>query len=315
MFTADLLKDKTVLVTGGGTGLGFAIASLAAAVGARVAICGRREEVLAEAAAKIHHDPACSGAEVRWHSVDVRDYDAVGGMFDRFEQELGGIDLLVNGAAGNFYSLAEDLTPNGFRAVVDTVLHGTFHCAQHFGKRRIAASASQGAMLNIVTTYATTGSAFVLPSACAKAGVLALTTSLAFEWAAYGIRVNALAPGPIPTEGAWQKLVPSAEFEALYRARMPLGRFGTPDELASCAVFLLSDLASYVTGSCLVMDGGEVLHGGEFNFLAQQLPREKLRQLFQGMRPARAGGQGSGQQGDRKGSAGPAPRSSDDGTS
>lgn len=287
MFTPDLLKSKTAVITGGGSGLGFAIASHAVRCGARVVLCGRREALLEESTAKIR----AAGGEAAYYPVDVRDYDAVGAVFDRVDAELGGADLLVNSAAGNFYALSESLTPNGFRAVVDTVLHGTFNCTQQFGKRRID-SKRPGSVLNIVTTYATTGSAFVLPSACAKAGVLAMTTSLAFEWATYGIRLNAIAPGPIPTPGAWEKLVPNPQFEALYRARMPLGRFGTPEELASCALFLLSDLASYVTGSCLVMDGGEVLQGGEFNFLAQQLPREKLGELFKGMRPDK-GGKGS----------------------
>lgn len=284
MFAHDILTSKTLLVTGGGTGLGFAIASAAARHGASVVICGRREEPLQKAVEQMR----AQGGGAHYHVADVRDYDAVGQMFARFDDELGGIDLLVNGAAGNFYSLTEDLTPNGFRSVVDTVLMGTFNCTQHFAKRLITAKRS-GAIVNIVTTYAETGSAFVVPSACAKAGVLAMTKSLAFEWAAYGIRVNAVAPGPIPTEGAWEKLVPDKGFEAAYRSRLPLGRFGTPEELAGTVMFLLSDLSAYITGISLAMDGGEHLQNGEFNFLTQMMPRERLQSVFRSMRPAKPG--------------------------
>ncbi|MCL4161583.1 UNVERIFIED_CONTAM: hypothetical protein GTU68_025635, partial [Idotea baltica] len=216
-------------------------------------------------------------------SANVRNHEEVNSFVEAIISEYGKIDGLVNNAAGNFYSASEDLTPNGFSAVVETVLNGSFHCSQAVGKHWIN-SKTAGAILNIVTTYTQTGSAFVLPSACAKAGVAAMTTTLAYEWAHYGIRVNGLAPGPIPTEGAWKRLVPNADFEELYKNRLPYKRFGTPEELANVAAFLLSDLSSYINGAILPMDGGEQLQGGEFNFLTQLMPREQLRGLFAQMK-------------------------------
>jgi len=281
MFAADLLQGRGVLITGGGSGLGLALAKRCAALGARVAICGRSEDRLTAAAATI-----TSPHPVRTFAVDVRDYDRVGEMIRELSEDGFGLDTLVNNAAGNFYCTAEDLSPGGFKSVVDIVLHGTFNCSTHFG-RRLIERRTGGAIVNIVTTYTQTGSAFVLPSACAKAGVQAMTSTLAFEWAEYGIRVNSIAPGPIPTEGAWQRLIPGKDFEAMYRERQPLKRFGRPEELADAAVFLLSDLASYITGECLTVDGGERLRGAQFNFLAELMPREKLRVLFNSMRPKR----------------------------
>jgi NAD(P)-dependent dehydrogenase (short-subunit alcohol dehydrogenase family) len=215
---------------------------------------------------------------------DVRDHDRVNEMFDRLWNDMGKVDALINNAAGNFLCPSEELSPNGFRTVVDIVLHGSFNCSQHFGRRLIDAQLP-GALLNIVTTYTEIGSAFMLPSACAKAGVYALTTTLAAEWASYGIRSNAIAPGPIPTEGAWARLVPDAHFEAEMLRRVPLKRFGTREELANLAVFLLSGLGSYITGECVTMDGGERLSGGEFNFLTELLPREELKEKLASMRP------------------------------
>lgn len=207
-------------------------------------------------------------------------------MIRELSEDGFGLDTLVNNAAGNFYCTAEDLSPGGFKSVVDIVLHGTFNCSSHFG-RRLIERRKKGAIVNVVTTYTQTGSAFVLPSACAKAGVQAMTSTLAFEWAEYGIRVNSVAPGPIPTEGAWQRLIPGKDFEAMYRERQPFKRFGRPEELADATVFLLSDLASYITGECLTVDGGERLRGAQFNFLAELMPRDKLRALFNSMRPKR----------------------------
>ena len=280
MFTKDTLSGKNILVTGGGSGLGLAMATHFAEHGANVAICGRTEEKLKTAAAQIGE----KGGKVVYKTVDVRDYDAVGKMIAELSEEFGELNGLVNNAAGNFYCPSEDLSANGFKTVVDIVLHGTFNCSQHFGKKLIEKKTS-GSILNIVTTYTETGSAFVLPSACAKAGVYAMTNTLAFEWATYGIRVNAIAPGPFPTEGAWQRLMPSPEIEKHYLKRLPTGRFGKSEELGNLAVFMMSDMSPYLTGECVTIDGAEKLQGGQFNFVAQMMPREQLKGMFAMIRP------------------------------
>ena len=257
MFTGDTLKDKVVLITGGGSGLGLAMAKQFAALGARIGICGRTAERLADAKAEIEG----SGGPVFTKRVDVREYDAVAEFVNDAASALGGLSGLVNNAAGNFYAASETLSPNGFKSVVDIVLTGSFNASQCFGKYLIDAK-QPGTILNIITTYAEHGSAFVLPSACAKAGVRALTKSLAAEWAEYQIRVNAIAPGPIPTAGAWTRLMPE-KLEGAYRKSLPFERFGTPQELANLATFLISDLSSYMTGECVTLDGGESLKAGE----------------------------------------------------
>ncbi|MCB0310588.1 MAG: SDR family oxidoreductase [Bdellovibrionales bacterium] len=279
MFSTDTLKDKKILVTGGGSGLGFGIARGCAALGATVAICGRTEEKLLRAVQQITD----AGGRAVCRVVDVRDYEAVGLMIDSLQKELGPLDSLVNNAAGNFYCTSEDLSPGGFKAVVDIVLHGTFNCTQHFGKHAIASGIS-GSILNIVTTYTETGSAFVLPSACAKAGVAALTTSLAFEWAEYNIRVNAIAPGPFPTPGAWKRLMPDKNLETEFEKLQPMKRFGNLEELVNLAVFLLSDMAPYINGEIVTIDGASRLRAGQFNFLSDFFPREKLREVFSAIR-------------------------------
>jgi NAD(P)-dependent dehydrogenase (short-subunit alcohol dehydrogenase family) len=284
-FSGALLADRCIVVTGGGTGLGRAMAEEFARLGARVGVCGRRPEPLNDTVAAI----AAAGGRASAFSVDIRDYEAVGQMIDYFEQELGPVDGLVNNAAGNFLSASEDLTPGGFRAVVEIVLHGTFHCTQQLGRRWIDQGRG-GSVVNIVTTYTETGSAFVLPSACAKAGVHALTTTLAYEWAGYGIRVNALAPGPFPTEGAWSRLVPDDRFDELLWGRHPMGRTGHPRELAAAAAFLLSAQASYINGAVLPVDGGERLQGAQFNAFATAMPRPQLKALFRKLRPPRKNG-------------------------
>lgn len=266
MFQANLLKGRAVFLTGGGTGLGRSMALHFAKLGARLFLIGRREEPLKETSEEIHRD----GGAASFCTCDVRDYAAVEAAMAAAESQFGEIDTLVNNAAGNFMARTESLSPNAFNAVLGIVLNGTFHCTQAFAKRRIAKKLG-GNVLNITTTYAAAncGSGYVVPSACAKAGVLALTTSLAVEWAKYHIRVNAIAPGPFPTEGAWSRLIPSKQFEEHVINKHPMKRFGKHDELANLAAFLISDMAEYINGECVVIDGGQWLRGaGEFNDLA-----------------------------------------------
>jgi len=275
MFQAGLLKDKTFVFTGGGTGLGAEMAKRFAELGAHAVVLGRRKEKLDEVVSQIQR----AGGKASAHVCDVRDFSMVQEVAGR----VGRVDGLVNNAAGNFLAAAEDLSANAFKAVVDIVLNGSFHCTSAFGRRMIEGGKG-GAILNILTTYAWTGSAFVLPSACAKAGVLALTRSLAVEWAAYKIRVNAIAPGPVPTEGAFSRLMPDPSIEEMARNRIPLKRFGTPREIADAAVFLMSDGAGYITGDCLTVDGGEWLKGaGEFSY-ATDFDRDNLKQMLKAMR-------------------------------
>jgi NAD(P)-dependent dehydrogenase (short-subunit alcohol dehydrogenase family) len=275
MFQAGLLRDKTFVITGGGTGLGAEMAKRFAELGAHSVVLGRRKEKLDDVASQIQR----AGGKATAYTCDVRDFGAVQEVAAR----VGTVDGLVNNAAGNFLAAAEDLSANAFKAVVDIVLNGSFHCSSAFGRRMIEGGKG-GAILNILTTYAWTGSAFVLPSACAKAGVLALTRSLAVEWAAYKIRVNAIAPGPVPTEGAFSRLMPDPSLEEMARNRIPLKRFGTPREIADAAVFLMSDASGYITGDCLTVDGGEWLKGaGEFSY-ATDFDRDNLKQMLKAMR-------------------------------
>ena len=260
-----MLKDRAIFLTGGGTGLGRSMALHFALLGARMFVVGRREEPLREVCDEIHR----GGGSAAFATCDVRDYAAVEHAANRAYEQFGRIDTLINNAAGNFMARTEKLSPNAFNAVVAIVLNGTFNCTQAFAKKWIAEKLG-GNVLNIVTTYAAAncGSAFVVPSACAKAGVLALTRSLAVEWAKYYIRLNAIAPGPFPTEGAWSRLMPSTQFEEHAKEKHPMKRFGRHEELTSLAAFLLSDMAEYINGECVVIDGANWLRGaGEFNDL------------------------------------------------
>lgn len=262
-FSSDLLQGKVVLITGGGTGLGKAMGEKFAKLGAKLVMAGRREEVLKQTADEF----ASRGYEVMYKSCDVRDPAEISALIDAVEEHYGGLDVLVNNAAGNFISPTERLSPRAVDAVLNIVLHGTFYATLEVGKRWIERK-RPGAMLNIVTTYASSGSGYVVPSAAAKAGVLALTRSLAVEWAKYGIRQVAIAPGPFPTDGAWSRLSPTPELEAKMLDRVPLGRVGDAEELANLAAFLISDYAAYINGEVITIDGGEWLQGaGQFNDL------------------------------------------------
>lgn len=263
MFEAGLLKDRKILITGGGTGLGRSMAICFAKLGADVFLIGRRQEPLADTCNEIR----AAGAQAGYTCCDVRDFAAVENAIGTAENEFGSIDTLVNNAAGNFIARTEKLSPNAFDAVVGIVLQGTFHCTVVLGRKWIAAR-KPGNVLNIAATYAAvgSGSGFVVPSACAKAGVLAMTRSLAVEWAKYSIRLNAIAPGPFPTEGAWSRLLPTKDLEERARQSHPMKRFGRHEELANLAAYLLSDMSEYVNGECVVIDGGLWLRGaGEFN--------------------------------------------------
>ncbi len=278
-YADDLLADHHIVVTGGGTGLGRAMAMRCAELGARVTINGRRTEPLETTVADIRE----AGGEAEGISCNVREADDVEAFFDEAEERQGPVTRLVNNAAANFLASAEDISPNGFDAIIKTNLYGSFYCTQQCGKRWLERE-EDGVVLSIATTYAETGSAFVLPSAMSKAGIVAMTRSLAAEWGSAGIRLNAIAPGPFPTEGAWERLVPSEDIEQQMRQRIPVRRFGEPEELADLAVFMLSDLASYMNGELVTFDGGEKLAaGGQFNDFTR-LPREQIKQMMAQMR-------------------------------
>ncbi len=271
MLRADALKDKVILITGGGTGLGRSMGEYFLSLGAKLAICGRREEVLKKAAAEMEEQ---FGGSVFFHACDVRQYDQVEALHEAVLAKYGQIDVLLNNAAGNFISPTERLSPGAFDAVIDIVLKGTKNCTLAVGKHWIEKEQKQKVVLNIVTTYAQTGSAFVVPSAMAKAGVLAMTRSLAVEWAKYGIRFNAIAPGPFPTKGAWSRLLPGDIGEKLkVENQVPLRRAGERQELSNLAAYLVSDFAHYMNGEVVTIDGGEWLQGaGQMNFLEAVTP-------------------------------------------
>ncbi len=272
MFQADLLKGQHILITGGGTGLGRSMALRFAELGARVFLAGRREEPLRKTAEEINSKggaaPTSSGqaGQATWATGDVRDFAAVEKIVEA-AWKVAPLTALVNNAAGNFVSPTERLSPNAFASVVGIVLNGSFHCTLACGHRWIK-EGQPGSILNILATYVWTGSGFVVPSACAKAGVLALTRSLAVEWARYRIRLNAIAPGPFPTEGAWSRVIPSGDFEEQHKRRHPMQRFGRHEELTNLATFLLAPQAEYINGDCITIDGAQWLRaGGQFNDL------------------------------------------------
>ncbi len=282
---AGALRDKTIVVTGGGTGLGKAMATYFLRLGAHVVIASRKAPVLEKAAAEM---AAETGGHVLPVVCDVRDMVAVEQLLAASLDRFGHVDALVNNAAGNFISPTERLSANAFSAVIDIVLKGTVHGTLAFGKHWIEQKQA-ASILNIATTYAFTGSAYVVPSAAAKGGVVALTRSLAVEWGKYGIRSNAIAPGPFPTKGAWDRLLPgdlAKQFDS--KDHVPLKRVGDYQELANLAAFLLSDYAGYINGEVITIDGGEWLQGaGQFNGL-EAVPDElwdTLQQMTRQTKP------------------------------
>jgi NAD(P)-dependent dehydrogenase (short-subunit alcohol dehydrogenase family) len=282
-FAPHLLKDRVVLVTGGGSGLGRSMAYRFATLGAKVMVGSRKEENLRATCRSIEE----RGGEAHWKVADVKDPKACDALVEAAYEHFGKIDILINNSAGNFMARTEKLSENAYRSVVGTVLDGTFFMTQAAGKRWIAKK-QKGNVLSIVATYAWTGAAHVVPSACAKAGVLALTRSLAVEWAKHGIRLNALAPGPVPTPGAWERLIANQNFEEAARQRIPLQRFGTHQEICDLATFLVSDTSSWITGQVVSSDGGEWLVGNTFQEL-RAMPAEFWEAMEEMRKPSSKG--------------------------
>lgn len=270
MFTQDLLHEKRILITGGGTGIGRAMAERFLQLGATVYICGRRSEVVEQTAAELRSG---TGGQIEAFACDVRDRDAVEQSVEQL-WSTGPLDVLVNNAAGNFLAKTEELSPHAFEAVIGIVLNGTINMTMACGTRWLK-SGHKGVVLSIATTYADTGSAYVVPSAVAKAGVVALTRSLAVEWGGRGIRFVAIAPGAIRTEGAFSRLLPTKELEKMLIEHNPLHRFGTLEEIADLGAFLISDQAGYINGDMVYMDGGEMLAGSSsFSMIGRRMPEQ-----------------------------------------
>jgi NAD(P)-dependent dehydrogenase (short-subunit alcohol dehydrogenase family) len=271
MLRPGSLKDKTIIITGGGTGLGKSMGKYFLELGANLVITSRKADVLEESARQLSAE---TGGKVLPVACDVRKYEEIENVLASAEKEFGQVHAVLNNAAGNFISPTERLSHRAFDIVVDIVLKGTYYTTLAAGKNWISKK-QPGVFLNIVTTYAWTGSGYVVPSACGKAGVLALTRSLAVEWAKYNIRSNAIAPGPFPTEGAWSRLLPGDLAKKFDPAlRIPLKRVGEHQELANLAAYLVSDYSAYVNGEVITIDGGEWLrNGGEFSHL-EMIPNE-----------------------------------------
>lgn len=271
MLKPGALKDKTIIITGGGTGLGKSMGTYFLELGANLVITSRKLDVLQKTADELMQQ---TGGKVLALACDVRKYDEIENVIKETEQKFGAIHGVLNNAAGNFISPTERLSHRAFDIVVDIVLKGTYYTTLAAGKNWIAQK-QPGVFLNIVTTYAWTGSGYVVPSACGKAGVLALTQSLAVEWAKYKIRSNAIAPGPFPTKGAWSRLLPGDLVKKFDPAeRIPLKRVGEHQELANLAAYLMSDYSAYINGEVITIDGGEWLrNGGEFSHL-EMIPEE-----------------------------------------
>ena len=272
MLRDNALEGKTIVVTGGGSGLGKAMTTYFLELGAQVVITSRNIEKLQKVKTELENQ---TGGKILAVQCDVRHYDQVENLVKESIAAFGKVDILLNNAAGNFISPTERLSANAFDTIIDIVLKGTKNCTLAFGKHWIAKNETEKVVLNIVTTYAWTGSAYVVPSATAKAGVLALTRSLAVEWAKYGMRFNAIAPGPFPTKGAWDRLLPSDLKEKFdLSKKVPLKRVGEHQELANLAAYLVSEFSAYVNGEVITIDGGEWLKGaGQMNLL-EDVPKE-----------------------------------------
>lgn len=272
MLRDNALSDKVIIVTGGGSGLGKSMTTYFLELGAKVAITSRDIEKLTKTAKELEEK---TGGTCLAIACDVRHYDQVENMLQSVIDAFGKVDILVNNAAGNFISPTERLSANAFDTIIDIVLKGSKNCTLALGKHWIENKQTNKNILNIVTTYAWTGSGYVVPSATAKAGVLAMTRSLAVEWAKYGIRMNAIAPGPFPTAGAWDRLLPGDLKDKFdITKRVPLRRVGDHQELANLAAYLVSDFSAYINGEVITIDGGEWLQGaGEFNML-EKIPTE-----------------------------------------
>jgi NAD(P)-dependent dehydrogenase (short-subunit alcohol dehydrogenase family) len=268
MFAPDLLKDRVAVITGGGTGIGLAIARTLGSLGASVAIASRRAENLEAGCASLGE----SGIDALAVQLDVRQPDQVDEMVERTVKHFGGLDILINNAAGNFICRAEDLSPNGWNAVIGIVLNGTFYCSRAVGRYMIAKKRG-GAIVSILANYVWTGSAGTIHSAAAKAGVMSMTQTLGTEWAPHGIRVNAVAPGPIESPGAAKQLWSTPDAVSRITEMVPMRRWGQPEEVANAVAFLVSPMASYITGEILTIDGGAWLGRGTFGFLENQPQR------------------------------------------
>jgi NAD(P)-dependent dehydrogenase (short-subunit alcohol dehydrogenase family) len=271
MFKNNELQNKVIVVTGGGSGLGKSMSEYFLSLGAKVVITSRNMDKLNQAKTELVEK---TGGDVYPIACDIRNYDEVENMLSQTIEKYGKVDGLLNNAAGNFISPTERLSANAFDTIIDIVLKGTKNCILAFGKYWIKEK-QKATILNIITTYAWTGSGYVVPSAAAKAGVLAITRSLAVEWAKYGIRFNAIAPGPFPTEGAWDRLLPGDLKEKFdVSKKVPLRRVGEHQELSNLAAYLLSDYSAYINGEVITIDGGEWLQGaGQFNML-EKVPKE-----------------------------------------